>query len=153
MEPWIPITEDELATIQKEGDSYRAPLLHFKTSVSSGTYIRSLISDIGKSMRSSSYMVKLIRCQQQDWALDKNNVFKLEDFELNDEQIWNIVLEKVLLEGSSVDIKSELLKAKTEFESPKALDVTEDITPDKIEVGLENEGSIERSNKRQLDES
>ncbi|EGA73247.1 Pus4p [Saccharomyces cerevisiae AWRI796] len=67
----FPLSEQEEQEIQKEGDSYRAPKLHFKANVSSGTYIRSLVSDIGKSMRSSCYMVKLIRLQQQDWSLEK----------------------------------------------------------------------------------
>lgn len=112
---WIPLTDEERASIySSKNDSYRAPLLHFKTSVSSGTYIRSLISDIGKSMKSSCYMVKLIRCQQQEWALDKNNVFTLDDFEHNDEEIWSKVLEKVLEEGSKVNIEEEFIRAKAE---------------------------------------
>lgn len=100
----------------EEKDKYRAPLLHFTTSVSSGTYIRSLISDIGKAMRSSCYMVKLIRCQQQEWALDRRNVFKLEHFENNDEKVWSAVLQKVLSEGSSVNVEQEIARVSSSAE-------------------------------------
>lgn len=55
----IVLGDEELQQLESQGKDYRAPLLHFKTKVSSGTYIRSLISDIGKAMRSSCYMVKL----------------------------------------------------------------------------------------------
>ncbi|CEP64702.1 pseudouridine synthase PUS4 LALA0_S13e01046g [Lachancea lanzarotensis] len=105
------LSAEQMHDLVQKGDEYRAPLLHFKAKVSSGTYIRSLISDIGKAMRSSSYMVKLVRCQQQDWALDKQNVFKMEDFTENDEAVWTEVLEKVLDKGSAVDIKEEMVQA------------------------------------------
>ena len=111
----FPLSEQEEQEIQKEGDSYRAPKLHFKANVSSGTYIRSLVSDIGKSMRSSCYMVKLIRLQQQDWSLEKNNVFQLTDFTERDEKVWSKVLEKVLDEGATVDVIEELKKAEKEI--------------------------------------
>ncbi|CAI4705622.1 CPI_1c_G0043640.mRNA.1.CDS.1 [Saccharomyces cerevisiae] len=111
----FPLSEQEEQEIQKEGDSYRAPKLHFRANVSSGTYIRSLVSDIGKSMRSSCYMVKLIRLQQQDWSLEKNNVFQLTDFTERDEKVWSKVLEKVLDEGATVDVIEELKKAEKEI--------------------------------------
>ncbi|KAG0678032.1 pseudouridine synthase pus4 [Kluyveromyces marxianus] len=116
VEPWIPITQEEKQVLMEEKDKYRAPLLHFTTSVSSGTYIRSLISDIGKAMRSSCYMVKLIRCQQQEWALDRRNVFKLEHFENNDEKVWSAVLQKVLSEGSSVNVEQEIARVSSSAE-------------------------------------
>lgn len=102
IEPPIPLTDEEKQEIGELKDKYRAPLLHAKASVSSGTYIRSLVSDIGKAMRTSCYMTKLIRIQQQEWSLEKNNVFKLEDFTDKDEQVWAKVLEIVLEKGSSV---------------------------------------------------
>lgn len=117
IEPPIPLTNEESKKITEKGDEYRAPLLHFKATVSSGTYIRSLISDIGKAMRSSSYMVKLIRTQQQEWSLERNNVFSMEDFTEQDERVWTKVLEKVLEKGSEVNIKEELLKAQQKFEA------------------------------------
>ena len=113
----IPITEDEKKEIDENGDSYRAPLLHFKAKVSSGTYIRSLVSDIGKAMRSSSYMVKLIRLQQKDWSLKKNNVFKLEDFTENDEFVWSKVLKLVFEKGPQVNVVEEIMRAREEYET------------------------------------
>lgn len=81
----------------------KLPMIHFISDVSSGTYIRSLISDIGRAMESSAYMVELIRTKQSEWELGKN-VFKFEDFE-KDERIWGPVLKKVL--------KKVVLKYKT----------------------------------------
>lgn len=111
----IPLTEEEKKRIDGAGESYRAPLLHFKAKVSSGTYIRSLISDIGKAMRSSSYMVKLIRLQQKEWSLEKNNVFKFEDFIENDERIWTKVLQMVFDKGAEINVKEELIKAQKDI--------------------------------------
>ncbi|KAM3165296.1 tRNA pseudouridine synthase 4 [Lachancea thermotolerans] len=119
VDPPIALSEEEMQQLLAEGDNYRAPLLHFKAKVSSGTYIRSLISDIGKAMRSSCYMVKLVRCQQQEWALDKRNVFRMEDFTENDEAVWTKVLEQVLEQGSSVDIMQELADAQDAFKKQK----------------------------------
>lgn len=112
----IPLSEEESQEIEKQGDNYRAPLLHFKSKVSSGTYIRSLISDIGKAMMSSCYMVKLIRVQQKDWSLESQNVFKLADFTERDEKVWSKVLELVLEKGSEINVTDELLKAQKEYE-------------------------------------
>ncbi|SCV05150.1 LANO_0H01156g1_1 [Lachancea nothofagi CBS 11611] len=119
VEPPIALNDEQIQQLVDQGDDYKAPLLHFKAKVSSGTYIRSLISDIGKALRSSSYMVKLIRCQQQEWALERNNVFNMEDFTANDEAVWTQVLEKVLEKGSSVDVKEELLNAQTVYNGRK----------------------------------
>lgn len=86
--------------------SYRAPILHFTATVSSGTYIRSLISDFGKALGSSAYMVKLIRSRQGEWYLNKN-VFSASDFE-KDERIWGPALKRVLDCGGEVDLKKEM---------------------------------------------
>jgi len=95
----------------EKAENYKAPLLHFTTSVSSGTYIRSLISDIGKAVRSSSYMVKLIRLKQAEWELGKN-VFTIEDFTQRDPEVWGKVLKQVFDKGGE-EIKnlSELFAA------------------------------------------
>ncbi|KAG8202634.1 ERF4 [Candida africana] len=77
----------------------KLPMIHFISDVSSGTYIRSLISDIGRAMESSAYMVELIRTKQSEWELGKN-VFKFEDFE-KDERIWGPVLKKVFEKGGA----------------------------------------------------
>ncbi|RCK65038.1 tRNA pseudouridine synthase 4 [Candida viswanathii] len=86
----------------------KLPMIHFVSDVSSGTYIRSLISDIGRAMESSAYMVELIRTKQSEWQLDKN-VFKLEDFD-RDEKVWGPVLRKVFDKGGDKidDLQKEL---------------------------------------------
>ncbi|CAI4049563.1 hypothetical protein N7582_004698 [Saccharomyces uvarum] len=152
VEEALPLTNEEEQEIKEEGDSYRAPKLHFKANVSSGTYIRSLVSDIGKAMRSSCYMVKLIRLQQQDWSLERNNVFQLADFTERDEKVWSRVLEKVLNEGASVDVIEELMKAEKE----EPIEVKEDVapvaqlenepTPETVETGVveESTGTLKR---------
>lgn len=80
----------------------KLPLVHFTCDVGSGTYIRSLISDIGRALESSAYMVELIRAKQSSWILDVNT-FKPEDFDL-DESIWGDVLQQVLQNGSAVKV-------------------------------------------------
>lgn len=70
-------------------------------------------------------MVKLIRLQQQDWSLERNNVFQLADFTERDEKVWSRVLEKVLNEGASVDVIEELMKAEKE----EPIEVKEDVAP------------------------
>lgn len=87
-----PLTDDE------KNPQFKAPMLHFTTRVSSGTYIRSLISDIGRALNSNAYMVKLIRAEQAEWVLGKN-VFNIEDFEERDEAVWGAVLSQVFQQG------------------------------------------------------
>lgn len=94
-----------------EADDYRAPLLHFIAKVSSGTYIRSLISDFARTMGSSAYMVKLTRECQNDWVLGQNT-FELSDFEDNDESVWGPVLKKVFEQGPEINIRQEIELAK-----------------------------------------
>lgn len=81
----------------------KLPLIHLTCDVSSGTYIRSLISDIGRSLQSSAYMVELTRVKQSDWEMNKN-VFKLTDFTEKDERIWGVVLKEVLDKGPDVSL-------------------------------------------------
>lgn len=151
----ILLTKEEAGQIDEGGDAYRAPLLHFKAEVSSGTYVRSLISDIGKSMRSSAYMVKLIRLKQGDWSLQKNNVFKLEDFIEKDERVWSRVLGLVLEKGSEVNVTEELAKAEKEHaleQSDKAIKEKEDdnslnvqANDEEVEHRTDNENSLKRT--------
>ncbi|GMG23896.1 unnamed protein product [Ambrosiozyma monospora] len=97
-----------------ESDEYRAPIAHFTSTVSSGTYIRSLISDYGRALGSSAYMVKLIRHKQAEWDLAKN-CFQIEDFESNDESVWGPVLKKVLEKGNEVNVEEELKTLKEKW--------------------------------------
>lgn len=92
----------------EEGESLpeKLPLIHFTADVSSGTYIRSLVSDYGRALESSAYMVELIRVKQSNWELGKN-VFKIEDFTQKDPRIWGPVLKKVLDNGYEVNVGNE----------------------------------------------
>lgn len=81
------------------------PVFHATAAVGSGTYIRSLISDLGRAVGSSAFMVELIRVKQSDWELGKN-VFKMSDFE-RDERIWGPVLKRVFDVGSSINLAEE----------------------------------------------
>lgn len=101
-EPVHPITEGS----NYEADDYRAPIIHFDAKVSSGTYIRSLLSDFGRAMGSSSYMVKLVRWNQAEWDL-KKNVFEVDDFEKYKPEIWVPVMKKVF-ENHDVDVRKEI---------------------------------------------
>jgi len=162
----LPLTDEELKIIEEQADTYRAPLLHFRAKVSSGTYIRSLISDIGKAMRSSSYMVKLIRLQQEKWSLEEGNVFKFEDFNERDEKVWSKVLQKVIDLGPEVKIVDEIAQAQAAFDLEKKSnedsytnDVTESIETAKeggrkeTEEGESKETEeAQNSKKRSVDE-
>lgn len=87
----------------------KLPMIEFTSSVSSGTYIRSLISDFGKALDSLAYMVELIRAQQGEWELGKNT-FTINDFE-GDVKVWGPVLKQVLdSEPGSVNVPEELAK-------------------------------------------
>lgn len=81
------------------------PVFHATAEVGSGTYIRSLISDLGRAVGSSAFMVELIRTKQSDWELGKN-VLELSDFE-RDQRIWGPVLKRVFDVGSSIDLALE----------------------------------------------
>lgn len=97
----------------------KLPMFRVTADVSSGTYIRSLLNDIGRAMDSSAYMVELVRSKQSDWELGINT-FKLSDFTDRQESVWGPVLKKVLDQGSGVDVTKELEEAdKVSSESKK----------------------------------
>jgi len=50
---------------------YAYPLIQFSSSVSSGTYIRSLVEDIGKELKTGAYMSELRRTSIGDFSLKK----------------------------------------------------------------------------------
>ncbi|GEQ69320.1 hypothetical protein JCM33374_g2991 [Metschnikowia sp. JCM 33374] len=86
------------------------PVFHATATVGSGTYIRSLVSDLGRAVGSSAFMAELIRSKQADWELGKN-VFSLKDFTDRDEKVWGPVLKTVFDTGSSVDLAEEFKNA------------------------------------------
>jgi tRNA pseudouridine55 synthase len=52
--------------------NYNYPEIKFTTRVSSGTYIRSLVEDIGKALKTGAYMSALCRTQVGDFMLDNS---------------------------------------------------------------------------------
>lgn len=77
------------------------PILELKFTVTSGTYIRSLIYDLGKALGTEAHMVKLERTQQGDWKLGYN-VFDLQLFDKKVEEWWP-ALKTMLKDGPLVD--------------------------------------------------
>lgn len=73
------------------------PIIELTFSVSSGTYIRSLIHDIAKSVGLTAHMVKLTRTKQAEFKLDDpESVLELELFTEQPESVWKPKLEAVL---------------------------------------------------------
>jgi len=55
---------------------YSYPEVKFTTKVSSGTYIRSLVEDIGKQLKTGAYMSGLRRTKIADFSVDKAFIFE-----------------------------------------------------------------------------
>lgn len=73
------------------------PILELEFSVSSGTYIRSLVHDLGKALGTQAHLVSLTRVSQGPWSLGKNTL----SFELFDKpyEEWWKSLKPVLDDG------------------------------------------------------
>ena len=103
------VTKDTNDAEIQQQDLKTYPTLTFRFSVSSGTYIRSLIHDLAKAVGSTAHMTKLVRVQQGPFFLDKN-VFDLQDLiatppvGLPDTE-WAPLLETVILNGPKISIK------------------------------------------------
>lgn len=135
----------------------KLPMIHFTASVSSGTYIRSLVSDIGRALDSSAYMVELIRTKQSDWELNKN-VFKLSDFIDRDERIWGPVLKTVFDQGPKVELINEFEKLSNKLDpliklEKEKLQLQDDVKEKSIAADTLNEDShMELPKKRKIEE-
>ncbi|OWB56162.1 hypothetical protein B5S28_g2053 [[Candida] boidinii] len=142
-----PYPEPELKDSSKfDDETFRAPILHLDITCSSGTYVRSLVSDFGRSLGSSAYMVDLKRKKQAEWISDEN-CFSIEDFQLP-EEIWAPVLKKVITSpGGTVNVKTELLLSQQEYEKkhPKLDDSDESVVEKKrkIEQSEDNKDTSE----------
>lgn len=62
------VTVSNLEILKKEDNE-----ITFKCKVSKGTYIRSLINDIGKDLKTYAIMTKLIRTKVNDFTLEKSH--------------------------------------------------------------------------------
>ncbi|CAN6604862.1 tRNA pseudouridine synthase 4 [Trichomonascus vanleenenianus] len=81
----------------------KPPVLKIRFTVSSGTYIRSLIHDIGLALGTTAHMVSLVRERQADWVLG-DNVFEVDDFLKRDSDQWEPELRQVLVNGPKTTI-------------------------------------------------
>lgn len=146
----LPTNVNKAAVIESEDEHpKKLPLIHFVADVSSGTYIRSLVSDIGRALESSAYMVELKRSKQSDWVLGEN-VFKMEDFTERDERVWGVALKEVLDKGSKVNLE-EVFKIVTDKLQP-IMDV-EKAELEKERQLKEDSESLEPVKKRKIDEN
>lgn len=146
----LPTNVNKAAVIESEDEHpAKLPLMHFVADVSSGTYIRSLVSDIGRALESSAYMVELKRSKQSDWVLGEN-VFKMEDFTERDERVWGVALKEVLDKGSKVNLE-EVFKIVTDKLQP-IMDV-EKAELEKERQLKEDSESLEPVKKRKIDEN
>lgn len=84
------------------------PVTTATAEVGSGTYIRSLMSDLARSVECAAHLVELKRTKQSDWELGKN-VFRFADFS-RDEDVWGPLLKAVLDNGPLYDLQAELEK-------------------------------------------
>lgn len=95
----IDITNIELITYNKDE-------ITFKTTVSKGTYIRSLIKDICTKLNTIGTMSSLIRTKQGKYNIEES--YTLEDILNNKYKL--LTIEEVLNNIETINIKEELLK-------------------------------------------
>lgn len=108
--------------------------------VSSGTYIRSLINDIGEELGTKGHMSKLVRNKQGKWEIGKN-VLPLKLFEKG-EDFWWPVLEPILKEGPDLVLDPEVLNGQTENKATETKE-TETETETKKAEADETKGAEE----------
>lgn len=94
--------EEQDLPLPKEDEKY--PVLEIDFTVSSGTYIRSLIHDMGVALGTRAHMVELTRLSQGPWQLDKN-VFEVTDFLDNEPAKWEHELQHYLDNGPESNLK------------------------------------------------
>ncbi|XBW36363.1 hypothetical protein QEN19_001941 [Hanseniaspora menglaensis] len=113
--------DDELNKITSLSDPFfekmkmrKVPLveLNMTIKVSSGFYVRSIVRDICKLLKTSGYMTSLVRVAQKQWDMKNGCYFKLEDFENEEnEPVWYDLMGKVCEDeetGCLVDVRSVL---------------------------------------------
>ncbi|VVT55807.1 uncharacterized protein SAPINGB_P004748 [Magnusiomyces paraingens] len=111
----------------------------FRFSVSSGTYIRSLIHDVAREMGVCAYMASLVRAQQGPFELGKN-VFDLDDLTKNMKDEEWVPMVKVMLERGP-DITIEEIKKMAEEDAKKKQEEQEEEI--KTVVGETKDGKTE----------
>lgn len=76
----------------------------FETTVSKGTYIRSLINDISNNLNTNGIMTDLLRIKQGQFTID--NCYTLEDIENNKFKL--ISIEEVLKDYETIEVSDKL---------------------------------------------
>ncbi|KAF3914794.1 hypothetical protein ABW20_dc0101975 [Dactylellina cionopaga] len=65
----------------------KPPVVHLKMTVSRGTYVRSIVHDIGEALGSAATLVALKRSRQGEYEVGQN-VIDWEDFISDKEEVW-----------------------------------------------------------------
>ena len=102
----LPKKEVEIKNIELLDNKYNT--FKFKTLVSKGTYIRSLIRDMGISVDEYFCMRSLIRTKQGDFSID--NSYTLKDIKSNNFKI--LTIEEVLTSYPVINIDNDILLKK-----------------------------------------
>lgn len=92
------------------------PTFEIKMTVSSGTYVRSIVHDIGLALGSSAHVVELIRTRQGPFALDPTSVSRIEGEDSSDAvhgvvewEVLNKAIQEV--KGRRGDVKKQKSEA------------------------------------------
>lgn len=75
------------------------PVFEIKMTVSSGTYVRTIIHDIGRALGSAAHLVELVRTRQGQWALDPDTANRIDGEDGNVKELHKVVPWSVLQEG------------------------------------------------------
>lgn len=109
--------EDDILKAQEQAvvdvGTNAGPTLEIEFTVSSGTYIRTLIHDIGRALGTHATMVKLVRESQGPWSLDKNT-FEVTDFTDRDSSKWEPELRHYLENGPETSLQDLRAKSVTD---------------------------------------
>ena len=97
-----PAASTEVALIMFTAE--RPPAFELQMSVSSGTYVRTIVHDLGAAVGSSAHVVELIRTRQGQFALDPDSVNRTATE--NDTEPVHRVLPWSLFEAGIKDLKS-----------------------------------------------
>jgi len=102
----LPVKEVKINSLELL--AFNGDIIKFKTEVEKGTYIRSLIRDLSKSLNTVGTMQSLIRTKQGNFLLE--NAYTLEDIENNN---YKILSAQEVLKIKSYELKEdEYLKVK-----------------------------------------
>ncbi|KAK9478320.1 pseudouridine synthase [Lipomyces japonicus] len=93
--------------------STRPPVFEFTATVSSGTYIRSLVHDLANALGTKAHVVKLTRVKQGDWELGKN-VIPHQEISNRPFEEWAPKIKHYLANGPLAEYESDDQSSKIE---------------------------------------